>query len=197
MKFLWLLLPLLAILSCNENQTGENVATDSVSADTTPGYPAYSVHPEIDDINVLRELLLSADSVIGGNMNGHNGNTANGGCESLFNHRTNQQCGVTGILRKLSRQEIDTLIAIITDTTTYTGTWSGLAGTCFLPHLGFAFFKDHLLVAQVSVCFLCSAIRTFPHFRSDELTHSGGIRLVTLSQRLGFEVIDGTSDLSY
>lgn len=161
------------------------------------GYPDYYTQSEINDIADLKNLLERSTSVIACNFNGHNGNSANVGCEYLYSLKTGKRCGSVTAVQALNQDQIKELIAITCDTSTYDGKWSGLAGVCFIPHLGFAFLQKDSLIAQVNVCFLCSGIRTKPFYKSDGLTRKGGLKYVSLARKLGLEIIDGSSDLEY
>jgi hypothetical protein len=147
-----------------------------------------SVVPEINDVQTLKTNLKTAETVFGFNFNGNNGNPANVECEYLYD--SGQLCGSATSPKQLDSQQIQELIAITTDTTTYNGSWSGLTGVCFVPHLGFAFFRHDSLVAQVNVCFLCSGIRTIPSYQSDGLTLVGAQQYKQLAQKLGLNVVN-------
>lgn len=192
---LLLLAALALVFACNQSNQNHFSVSDSIVDTVT--FPDYYTHPEITDINQLRDLLYKADKVLAFNYNGHNGNSANVGCVDLYSLPDKKLCSSAGLPRVLNNSEIDSLINITCDTATYTGDWSGLAGVCFIPHLGFGFFKSDSLIAQVNVCFLCGGIRTRPYYCSDGLSRSGGMRLAALTKKLGLEIVDGSTDLSY
>ncbi len=143
--------------------------------------------PEINDVKILKSKLNTAETVFAFNFNGNNGNPANVECERLYD--SGRLCASAVHRKQLNPAQIQTLIDITTDTTTYNGSWSGLNGVCFVPHLGFAFFQQDSLVAQVHICFLCSGIRTIPYYKSDGLTLLGAQRYEKLAQTLGLEVV--------
>jgi hypothetical protein len=154
------------------------------------GAPAVTMPtvPEIHDVQTLKTKLKTAETVFAFNFNGNNGNTANVECEQLYD--LGQLCASATRKKQLNPQQIQELIAITTDTATYNGSWSGLNGVCFVPHLGFAFFRHDSLVAQVNVCFLCSGIRTIPFYKSDGLTLVGAQQYKQLAQKLGLNVVN-------
>lgn len=175
----------------NENVKETAVAPNNVAEDTVS---VTSVRPDIYDISELYRLLQSADRVIAYNFNDNNANSANVECDDLYT--SGQLCRSAVNERVLTPAEMDTLIAITTDTTTYDGQWSGIAGVCYVPHAGFGFFRGDSLVAQVSVCFLCHGVRTRPYYKSDGLTKSGYDRYKVLLQHLGLKIVDNNSRLS-
>jgi hypothetical protein len=144
--------------------------------------------PEINDVKTLKSKLNTAETVFAYNLNGNNGNSANVECEQLYD--SGQLCASATNRKQLNSVQIQELIAIMTDSTTYNGTWSGLIGVCFVPHLGFAFFQGDSLVAQLNVCFLCSGIRTIPYYKSDGLTDLGAQRYQQLAQKLQLQIVN-------
>ena len=161
------------------------------------GHSKYYTYPDIKNISVLKDILTNADAVYAFNFNGHNANSANVECDDLFELPSNKLCPSATKKTKLMTSQIIDLIKITCDTTIYSGQWSGLAGVCFIPHLGFGFFKKDSLIAQVNVCFLCSGIRTRPYYKSDELTITGRQKFYELAKRLDMEIVDGKSKLTY
>ncbi len=198
---LTVLLALLMIQSCSTN-TADNTQDSKTNVDTLSGIEhevnLYEpVRPEINDIRILNELLSKADSVVAYNYNGYNGNAANVEFVDLFDVTTQQLCPSATNGKILSKRQIDTLIEITSDTTTYDGSWSSVHGTCFIPHLGFGFFNRDSLIAQINVCFLCEAIRTRPYYCSDGLSLKGYQRLYNFTKKIGMKIIDHSSGLEH
>ncbi len=194
----------LLLLSCGSSNKHANQDKE-VQVENTPdeesevkrdslGYPEYYVHPSIRDIKDLRKLLTKADEVRGYNFNGNNGNPASVECDHLYGMGL---CKSATNEKKLSRTQISKLINMTCDTTTYTGEWSGIAGVCFIPHMGFAFFRHDSVIAQVNICFICQGIRTVPYYKSDGLTRKGAQRYADLAKELGLKIVDGGSEMEY
>jgi|GEM_PF-3072559 len=160
-------------------------------------YPATYTPPEITDIAELQALLSQADSVLAYNFNGNNGNSAMVECDALYGIRSKRLCPSAMNRKKLSGKQMKELTEITSDTSTYSGSWTGLAGTCFIPHMGFGFFKNDSLIAQVNVCFLCAGIRTRPYYHSDGLTKKGGDRYIALARKLGLKVVPVDTPVHY
>jgi hypothetical protein len=188
--------------SACDNVVEEKTGPKKMSVDSSTtrfdslGYPSYYTHPEIQDIAVLRSILDSADVVFAFNFNGYNGNTANVGCEYLYKEN-DSLCGTARNMKRLTEGQVKRLVELTTDTATYSGSWSGLAGVCWLPHAGFGFWKRGKLIAQVNVCFLCGGIRTKPLYRSDGLSQKGRKAFYEFVKSVGLTVVDGSSDLTY
>ena len=205
-RYYFLIILWTVLISCSTKNSAKNeqVVVDSSKniveeeIDDPPrdslGYPDYYVHPDFQDIRDLKKLLLNADNVVGYNFNDHDGNPAAVECEYLFGAK-DKPCRSATNKKVLSQDQIKRLIQITCDTTTYTGNWSGLAGVCYIPHMGFGFFKKDSLIAEVSVCFICEGIRTRPLYRSDGMTTKGAERFSILAKELGLEIIDGSSKL--
>lgn len=159
------------------------------------GFPTYYTHPEISKLSDLKKILERANKVMAYNFNGNNGNPANVECYDLYNN--GELCPSAINKRKLNRKQINQLIDISCDTTTYDGNWSGLAGVCFIPHVGFGFFKDDSLIGQVNICFICKGIRTRPYYKSDGLTQIGIEKYYKLVKSLNLLIVDGSEKLSH
>src|SRR5688572_8079654 len=160
------------------------------------GYPEYYVHPSIREIKDLEKLLRKADKVLGYNFNDNNGNSANVECDHLYGQ--NDKLCKSAINEKiLSTNQINKLVRITCDTSTYTGEWNGIHGVCYIPHLGFGFFQKDSLLAEVSVCFICQGIRTVPYYKSDGLSSKGAKAFADLAKELDLKIIDGSTKMSY
>lgn len=177
----------------NSGNTGQAIAEHETEAGDTTTYAP--VRPDIYDISELHRLLRSADRVVAYNFNGNNANSANVECDDLYT--SGKLCRSATNERVLTPAQTDTLIAIATDTSTYDGKWSGIYGVCYIPHVGFGFFRGDSLVAQVSVCFLCGGVRTRPYYKSDGYTEAGYARYKALAQQLELKIVDHTSHLTY
>jgi hypothetical protein len=159
------------------------------------GFPTHYTHPEITKISQLEELLLMSDKVLAYNFNENNGNSANVECYDLYDSAGICPSAVNE--QTLNTNQISKLIEITCDSTTYDGNWSGLSGVCFIPHMGFGFFKKDSLIAQVNICFICSGIRTRPYYHSDGLTKAGGLKYIELAKELELKIVDGSEKLNY
>ena len=194
MKNFWTLILICFVFGCKENNAKHIQMVDpdpdlEKKLDSI-GYPTYYTHPEINDLSALRILLSRSTKVLAYNFNDNNGNPANVECYDLYD--SSEICSSATNKRTLNQKQLNELINITTDSMTYTGTWSGLSGVCFIPHLGFGFFKNDLLIAQVNVCFLCNGIRTRPYYKSDGLTKIGFERFSELARQLNLTVVDGS-----
>jgi hypothetical protein len=59
----------------------------------------------------------------------------------------------------LTKQQTDTLLAILNDTTTFTRGESG----CFIPHHAFVFFDStNFPIAKIDICFMCHKVIAYP-----------------------------------
>lgn len=200
-----LIIVFIFFMSCNEDNkenrnSNKKIVSKEIEVHSKPdkdslGYPSYYTHPEINEIFELNALLNKADKVIAYNFNGNNGNSANVECENLYD--SSGICESACNEKILNKYQIQDLINITCDTNSYDGSWSGLAGVCFIPHLGFGFFKKDSLIAQVNICFLCSGIRTKPYYKSDGLSNNGRFKYVELAKKLNLKVVDGSENLSY
>lgn len=173
----------------------ENSETEYTQEKDSLGYPKYYTHPELNSLSELRELLNSSDKVLGYNFNGNNANSANVECYDLYD--SSGICSSAINERTLNTDQIEKLISITCDSTTFDGHWSGLAGVCFIPHLGFGFFRNDSLIAQINVCFICGGIRTRPYYKSDGLTEEGGWKYIELAEELDLKAVTGSENMSY
>ncbi len=194
MKNYLTLIIILFLLSCQEDKSKSDIMVDpdpdlGQEYDSL-GYPSYYTHPEIKELSELRNLLSSSNKVLAYNFNENNGNPANVECYDLYD--STGICPTATNKRILNRNQIKDLIKITCDSMIYDGNWSGLSGVCFIPHLGFGFFKNDSLFAQVNVCFLCNGIRTRPYYKSDGLTKIGFERFSKLARHLNLNVVDGS-----
>lgn len=197
-KFLTIIF-MLKLLSCQVNQTDSHVFVDpDLELDQkydSLGFPSFYTHPEINELSALRILLSSSNKVLAYNFNGNNGNSANVECYDLYD--SSGICPSATNERFLNRKQINMLINITCDSTTYNGSWSGLAGVCFIPHIGFGFFKNDTLIAQINVCFICQGIRTRPYYKSDGLTQIGVEKFYEIAERLNLKIVAGSENLHY
>lgn len=188
----------LFLASCQDNNsTDENSdKKDEYQREFEPeydslGYPSYYTHPEIEEIKELKSILDGADKILAYNYNKGQENPANMGDDNqyLYNLETSDLYAGSYNETSLNQEQQLDLISIITDTNTYSGNWSGLAGVCYIPHVGFGFFKEDSLISQVSVCFMCSGIRTNPFYKSDGLSGKGYIDFEAFVKGIGLEVV--------
>lgn len=197
-KYLIIIL-ILELLSCQVDQTDSQLMVDpdpdlDQEYDSL-GFPSYYTHPEINELPELRILLSSSNKVLAYNFNDNNGNPANVECYDLYD--SSGICSSATNKRILNRTQINNLINITCDSATYDGNWSGLSGVCFIPHIGFGFFKNDSLIAQVNVCFICKGIRTRPYYKSDGLTQIGLEKFNELAKLLNLKIVDGSEKLDH
>lgn len=187
--------------ACHSTHTEETHAPvnkpASLETDTVSHYHEYRIEPDIYDIQELRDLLNRADKVLAYNFNKNNGNPASPGSRRLYEFSSHELCATATNRKELTPAQKNKLIKITCDTTTYTGEWSGITGTCFIPHIGFGFFENDTFISQINVCFLCDFARTQPYYRSDFLSPKGIKRYRNFAQELGLNIVDHSSDLSY
>jgi hypothetical protein len=197
-KFLTIIL-ILKLLSCQLDQAESNVFVgpdlELVQKYDNSGFQSYHTHPEINELSALRILLSSSNKVLAYNFNGNNGNPANVECYDLYD--SSGICPTATNERILNRKQINKLINITCDSTTYNGSWSGLAGVCFIPHIGFGFFKNDTLIAQINICFICQGIRTRPYYKSDGLTQIGVKKFYEIAELLNLKIVAGSENLHY
>lgn len=158
-------------------------------------HTSYYTTPEIFDLSELKGLLSTSDKVLAYNFNGYNMNSANVECTYLYD--STEICSSAVRERILTQDQIEKLILITCDSATFDGKWSGLSGVCFIPHLGFGFFRNDTLISQVNVCLICGGIRTKPFYRSDGLSEMGGWQYIQLAKELDLEVVTGSEKQSY
>lgn len=152
----------------------------------------YNPPPDVYDLKELDTLVQTASHAVAYNFNLGIENAANCGYKDcyLFDPLNKELNSSAYNKRELSNEDKVDVIKIITDTSTYTDKWYGLAGTCFVPHLGFGFYANDSLLASVSICFICDGIRTYPLYKSDGLSAVGREKLLRLCQRLGLAIIE-------
>lgn len=178
------------LAGCSSGSVNDTDTRDSeMAADSDTTNINTKTPPDIYQITELERLLASSDKVVGYNFNGRNGNPASVGCYDLYTMNTKEICATARNKVILTSKQRDDLINISSDTSTYSGNWSGLAGVCFIPHHGFAFFRSDSLIAQVNICFLCAGIRTRPYYKSDELTQTGIEKYKNLIKEIGLEML--------
>lgn len=182
-----LLLGLLFLTACSENQeNAENTKPDAIEI-----YPSsYRSDPEIYDMNELQLILELSDKVTAYNINDRNRNTADVECEDLYDPITHELCPSAINKTVLSKDQVKKLTEITSDTSTYNGKWSGIAGTCYLPHHAFGFYQNDSLIAQLSVCFMCSKTRTRPYYKSDGLSQVGSKKYRDFIKSIGLDSIN-------
>lgn len=196
----WLIIVLLPVLliacqngeSAEEESKNENPDKDKFERELDSlGYPDYYTHPEIEEIGELKDILLKADKVLAYNYNKGEENPANMDDENqyLYNLKTNEIIEGAYNKTQLENHQQRELINLVTDSTNYSGEWSGLAGVCYIPHVGFGFFQNDSLISQVSICFMCSGIRTNPYYKSDGLSAQGFERFESFIREIGLESI--------
>lgn len=186
---------MLSLLACSGvTNSKPKVPENGINKDSLK-YSQLHTRPDIDDIKELEKILRRADKAEGYNFNGHNGNPANVECSELYNGKN--LCGSATNKKILTEKQINALIEITCDTSTYDGKWYGIAGVCYIPHMGFGFFEKDSLIAEVTMCYICSGIRTIPYYKSNGLTTKGGQRFSELAKELGLNIVTSNSRLSY
>ncbi len=81
--------------------------------------------------------------------------------------------------KTLSEKEANTLMAILSDDTTY----GDVAARCFEPHLGYVFYNDNNeMIAHATICLICNQIRTSPDIGVFILGEKGKSRLHKLEE---------------
>jgi hypothetical protein len=199
MKRILIIIFFLSLLACSKGASSKDkveLEEDAEIKRDSLGYSQYYVHPQIREIKDLENLLRRADKVEAYNFNGNNGNSANVECDHLY-IGPDRICNSATNKKTLTKNQINKLIQTTCDTTTYDGKWSGIAGVCYIPHMGFGFFEKDSRIAEVTVCFICSGIRTVPYYKSDGLTSKGAQRFIALANELGLKVLTGNSKLTY
>ena len=197
MKFKLLILPLLFLACKNDSQHSnatetvlDNVETNEFESNSL-GYPSYYTHPELKHTEALKSILEKSDKVLAYNYNKGQENPAMMGDDNqyLYSLETGERIDGAYNETKLQTENSDHLIDLLSDSTNYSGQWSGLAGVCYIPHVGFGFFKHDSLIAQVSVCFMCQGIRTNPLYKSDGLSSQGSKKFEAFIKGIGLEVV--------
>lgn len=195
---LWVVVGLLFMAACSRPQDPgtarsnevEDTAAAPAATDSLGCHPYWYQHADFDDIDSLRQLLSSADSVIACNFNMPMSELPGDfvAHDDVIDWPAGTACNDCGNIRRLDGGQRTRLLRIATDTATYTGAWSGLAGSCFNPHHAFAFFLRGKLVAELNICFICTAIRTRPYYGSDQLSGSGTKAFAALCGSLGLQL---------
>ena len=161
------------------------IETDSL------GYPYYYTHPELNSTSELKKILESSDRVVAYNYNEGQENPAMMDDENqyLYNLKSKELISNAYNESKLQNDAKNQLINLLCDSANYSGHWSGLAGVCYIPHVGFGFFNNDSLIAQASFCFMCSGIRTNPFYKSDGLSAQGLKNFDAFVKEIGLEAV--------
>lgn len=167
-KSLLMIIPILLSCTAKSQQIGDqiNLKKKEEIKDTTKYLSQSELMHFVENAKILKvkSLLPSPfDTLIFNKVIAYDFNGSEEPYPSVINKRNNFYVPVILYQKELMFEDVQVLTELVTNNKTY----GNVTAACFVPHLGFVFYKDNKVVYNIDICLDCNYLIATTEFPAE------------------------------